>query len=267
MNFDPTTEKLAAASTGTLTATITLGGGATGWAAAKDGDTGDVFITSFTASGGGATALEIAYSANADALERSATINITPTGAGGARGTVFALVLTQLGTAATITVGSVTDGGGATLTPTGTTYSVSSSAQTLTVPINLTAPAENVSYTPNTGTFLTVTALSPPSVGYEIEFGANTGVQREVTLTFEALDGSSGSFTIPVTTAITITQAAGPPAITVGIVTDGNGATLTPTGTNYAVSSSAQTLTVPITLAGAAENVSYTSSRQAVFLR
>ena len=67
MSFDPTTEKLAAASTGTLTATITLGDGATAWTAAKDGDTGDAFITSFTpASGDGTTnnVLTIAYSAN-----------------------------------------------------------------------------------------------------------------------------------------------------------------------------------------------------------
>ena len=124
VSFDPTAEKLAAASTGTILATITLGGGATGWETAKEGDTGDVFLTSFTASGVGATVLEIAYNANGDALERSATIKITPTGAGGATGAVFSLVITQLGTDPTITVGVVTDVDGATITPTGTTYSV-----------------------------------------------------------------------------------------------------------------------------------------------
>ena len=41
-------------------------------------------------------------------------------------------------------------------------------------------------------------------------FGANTGAERSVTLTFEALDGSSNSFTPPVMTPITITQAAAP---------------------------------------------------------
>ena len=97
MNFDPATEKLAAASTGTITATITLGGGATGWEVAKDGDTGNAFITSFTDNRGSSTVLAIAYSANTTAVERSATINITPTGAGSATGPVFALVLTQLG--------------------------------------------------------------------------------------------------------------------------------------------------------------------------
>ena len=168
-----------------------------------------------------------------------------------------AITITQAAGPPTITVGIVTNGGGSTITPAGTNYAVSSSAQTLTVPITLTGTAENVSYTPQTGTFLTVTALSPPSIGYEIVFGANTGLLRDVTLTFEALDGSSASFGTPVTTEITITQAAGDPTITVGIVTDGDGSTITPTGTNYAVSSSAQTLTVPITLTGTAENVDY----------
>ena len=156
VNFDPTTEKLAAASTGTISATITLGGGATGWEAAKDGDTGNAFITSFTDNSGTSTVLEIAYSANADVLERSATINITPTGSGGATGAVFALVLTQLGTSATITVGSVTDADDTVITPTGTTYSVPATAQTLTVPITLTGTAENVSHTATTGDFFTV---------------------------------------------------------------------------------------------------------------
>ena len=43
-----TTEKLAAGCTGIISATITLGGGATGWESAKDGDTGNEFLTSFT---------------------------------------------------------------------------------------------------------------------------------------------------------------------------------------------------------------------------
>ena len=85
-----------------------------------------------------------------------------------------------------------------------------SSAQTLTVPITLTGTAVNVDYAPQTGTFLTsVTEQSSPSLRYEIEFGANTGAEREVTLTFEALDGSSNAFGTPVTTEITITQAKG----------------------------------------------------------
>ena len=66
-------------------------------------------------------------------------------------------------------------------------------------------------------------------------FDANTGVQRSVRLTFEALDASDASFSPAVTTVITITQVAGPPTITVGTVTDVGGATITPTGTNYAV--------------------------------
>ena len=120
MNFDITTEKLAAASTGIISATITLGGGATGWETAKDGDTGNVFITSFTDNSVSSAVLEIAYSVNGGVDERSATINITPTGADGTKGAVFPLVLRQAGapvvgpsvTAVTTTntVGSSSDG-------------------------------------------------------------------------------------------------------------------------------------------------------------
>ena len=256
VDFLYATEKLAAASTGIISATIALGGGATGWETAKDGDTGNVFITSFTDNSGSSAVLEIAYSVNGGVDERSATINITPTGADGTKGAVFPLVITQAG-APTITVGSVTDGGSSMITPTGTNYSVSSSAQTLTVPINLMGSAENVSYTASVGSFLTSVTKKTGPLRYEIVYDANAGVQRAVTLTFEAQDGSSNSFSPAVTTAITITQAAGPPAITVGSVTDAGNTVIMPTGANYSVSSSAQTLTVPIELTGAAENVDY----------
>ena len=109
MNFDITTEKLAAASTGIISATITLGGGATGWEAAKDGDTGGVFITSFTDNSVSSAVLEIAYSVNGGVDERSATINITPTGAGGTKGVVFPLVLRQLAAAPTIAAVTTTN--------------------------------------------------------------------------------------------------------------------------------------------------------------
>ena len=251
-----------AASTGRIAATLTLGGGATGWTATKSNDDSDAFITNFTASGGGTTVLDIDYSANAGTTERSATINITPTGAGSATGTVFSLVITQLGTAATITVGSVTDADDTTITPTGTTYEVDASAQTLTVPIELTAPAVNVSYTsvPDlASSFLTSVTLQTSPLRYEIVYDANAGAERSVTLTFEALDGSDASFVPPVTTEITITQAEAIPTITVGEVTDADDTTITPTGTNYEVDASAQTLTVPIELTAPAVNVSYTS--------
>ena len=116
-------------------------------------------------------------------------------------------MLTQLGTSATITVGSVTDADDTTLTPTGTTYSVPATAQTLTVPIELTTPAVNVDYSPKTGTFLTSVMEQSSPLRYEIVFGANTGAERSVTLTFEGLDASDASFTPAVTTPITITQA------------------------------------------------------------
>ena len=81
--FDPSADNLAAGTTGSVVATITLGSDLTGWTAAKEGDTGDAFITSFTATGGTTTPLVIAYSVNTGVL-RSATINITPTGSSGA---------------------------------------------------------------------------------------------------------------------------------------------------------------------------------------
>ena len=255
-----------AGGTGTITATITLGGGAEGWTATKSDDDTDAFISDFTASGDRDNlTLTITYNANTG-VGRTATLTLTTTGGTGAAATA-ALVLTQLAAAApTITVGGVTDDGGATITPTGTNYEVSSSAQILTVPIELTAPAVNVDYSPKTGTFLTsVTEQSSP-LRYEIVFGENTGGERSVTLTFEGLDGSDASFSTPVTTEITITQlAAAVATITVGDVTDDGGATITPTGTNYAVSSSAQTLTVPIELTAPAVNVDY-SPKTGTFL-
>ena len=255
-------ERLAAASTGTILTTITLGGGATGWSAAKDGDTGDAFITNLnsggTATGDASTTLGLVYTANGGAGERSVTINITPTGAGGSTGVVFPLVLTQLGTDPTIAVGIVTDGSGAVITPTGTNYSVSSSAQTLTVSIELTAPAVGVSETGSAGSFLTSVTKETGPLRYEIVFGENTTTaSRDVTLTFEGLNTTSTSFGTPITTSITITQEVAPPTITVGSVTDAGNTVIAPTGTTYSVLSSAQTLTVPITLAGSAVGVDY----------
>ena len=69
-----------------MSATITLGGSATGWEAAKDGDTGDAFITSLnsggTATGDASTTLDLVYTANGGAGERSVTINIYADGYG-----------------------------------------------------------------------------------------------------------------------------------------------------------------------------------------
>ena len=81
------------------------------------------------------------------------------------------------------------------------------------MPITLAGAAERVSYTTSGGTFLTsVTELSPP-FGYVIVFGENTGVERDVTLTFEALDGDGLSFSTAVTEQITITQLGAEPTL------------------------------------------------------
>ena len=204
--------------------------------------------------------MKLCLSANTG-LQRAVTLTFEALdGSSNAFGTPLttAITITQLAAAVpTITVGSVTDGDGTTITPTGTTYSVSSSAQTLTVPITLAGAAENVDYAPQTGTFLTSVTKETGPLRYVIVFDENPGVERSVTLTFEGLDGSDVSFGTPVTTKITITQAAAVPTITVGSVTDGDGTTITPTGTTYSVSATAQTLTVPIELTVPAVNVDY----------
>ena len=243
-----------AGGTGTITGTITLGGGAEGWTATKSDDDSDAFISDFTSSGDRDNlTLTITYNANTG-VGRTATLTLTTVGGTGVSATAD-LVLTQLAAAvATIRVGDVTDDGGATIMPTGTNYEVSSSAQTLTVPIELTAPAVNVDYSPKTGTFLTsVTEQSSP-LGYEIVFGENTGVQRAVTLTFEGLDGSDDSFSTPVTTEITITQLGAAPTIDVSTsVSDLTMIPASPAG-------GTGTITATITLGGGAEGWTATKS-------
>ena len=203
---------LGGGSSATITQTVTLGGGAEGWAVRKDGDDGDTFITNFTEEGNRTSnTLTITYSRNTG-VERTATLTISTEGGTGVAEEV--LELTQLAAPPTLTVGRVTEDGGFTVPPTGMTYAVLSLAQRLTVPITLAGAAERVSYTTSGGTFLTsVTPLSPP-FGYVIVFGENTGVERDVTLTFEALDGDGNSFSTAVTQQITITQLAAAPTLT-----------------------------------------------------
>ena len=85
--------------TGTITATITLGGGAEGWTVAKSDDDTDAFIESFTPASGDRTndMLTITYKENTGAT-RTATLTFTTTGGTGAAATE-ALVLTQLAVA------------------------------------------------------------------------------------------------------------------------------------------------------------------------
>ena len=64
----------------------------------------------------------------------------------------------------------------AVITPTGTNYSVSSSAQTLTVPITLTGAAVNVSFSPLvSSTFLTSVTKETGPLRYEIVFEREYG--------------------------------------------------------------------------------------------
>ena len=102
--------------TGTITATITLGGGAEGWTATKSDDDSDAFISSFLPASGDATELSLAitYSTNTG-VKRTATITLTTVGGTGSPATTD-LVITQLaaavvgpsvtGVTATNTVGS-----------------------------------------------------------------------------------------------------------------------------------------------------------------
>ena len=92
--FDPTTENLAATSTGTVSATITLGGGAGGFRVEKTGDDDDAFITSITPERGdrGNNVVSIVYTANPGEA-RNATLTFTTTGGtGSAVGEQFTLM-------------------------------------------------------------------------------------------------------------------------------------------------------------------------------
>ena len=90
--------------TATITATITLGGGAEGFTVAKSDDDSDAFIESFTPAGGDRTnlTLTITYKENTG-VARTATLTLTTTGGTGVADTEN-LVLTQLGAAPTISV-------------------------------------------------------------------------------------------------------------------------------------------------------------------
>ena len=77
----PDNTSIPAEPTGPITATITLGGGATGWTATKGTDPSG-FIESFTTNGGASTPLEIAYNENTGAV-RDVTFTITTTGGTG----------------------------------------------------------------------------------------------------------------------------------------------------------------------------------------
>ena len=90
--------------TGTITATIALGGGAEGWTATKSDDDSDAFISSFLPASGDATELSLAitYSTNTG-VKRTATITLTTVGGTGSPATTD-LVITQLGAAPTIDV-------------------------------------------------------------------------------------------------------------------------------------------------------------------
>ena len=190
------TEKLPVDATGTITATISLGSTATGWTAAKDGDVGNTFITSFTGSGSGSTSMVISYSANTGGTERSATINITPTGASSTTGAVFALALTQLGTPSTITGITATNTVGS-----GSPVSFDPSAQdlaadatgTLSVTIALGGAATGwtaAKVGDRSNEFITdFTASGGSSTLLEIAYSSNTGVtERSVTINLTPTD-------------------------------------------------------------------------------
>ena len=230
VSFDPTTENLAAASTGTITATITLGGGATVWEASKSLDTGNAFITSFTASGDASTVLEIAYSVNTDAFKRDATINIIPRDADGARGTAFQLGLTQLAAAPTIaavtTTNTVGSAAAVDFDPT-TEKLAAASTGTLTATITLgggatawtaakdgdTGDAFITSFTPASGDGTTNNVLT-------IAYSANTtDSERSATINITPADadGTTGSvfalvltqFAVPTIAVVTTTNTVG----------------------------------------------------------
>ena len=92
------------ASTGTITATITLGGGAETWSATKSADLTPAFITDFTSEGDRTSnTLTVTYNANTGA-ERSAVLTVVASGSSGSR--IARINLRQLGAAPTLTFGT-----------------------------------------------------------------------------------------------------------------------------------------------------------------
>ena len=341
--------------TGTITGTITLGGGAESWTATKSGDDDDAFITGFTTSGDRTSnTLTITYNANTG-MERSAVLAFQ------VRGSVsqlFSIDITQLAALPTLTfettpsdltgltelAGSFTiavstdgaatgwtavvtsDGDFASIDkefPSGVspnvitvTYLANADTDDRTGTITLTsvggspadiqvvsftqvglpgllvstAPSDLTSLSSETGTISVNVALFGSATGWrfvrsddpagflswsgtsgvggtnvlQITYQENTGaISREGSITLE----TTGGVGTPQDTVLTITQGFGPPMIRVGIVTDAGNTEITPSGTNYVVSSSTQRLTVPITLTGTAERVSIILLRTALFLR
>ena len=89
--------------TGTITATITLGGGAEGWRVTKSGDMTNAFITDFTSSGGrGNSTLTITYTPSNMDMPRTATLTVETVGGTG-NAITEDLVLTQMGASFTFT--------------------------------------------------------------------------------------------------------------------------------------------------------------------
>ena len=220
--------------TGTITATLTLGGGATGWTATESVDM-DGLIDSFTESGDRENpTLTITYNANTDAT-RTATLTITTTGGDG--DATWDLVLTQLAGPPTLSVATV---------PADLDLSMIPASPTGTITATITLGGSATDWMAAKSGDLTNAFSFLPGSGDEtnnrltITYNANTGVEREVTINLTPTDADGNAGTV---VPLTITQLGGPPTID-GISTDAPDNTMIP-GTPG-------TITATITLGGGA---------------
>ena len=213
----------------TLTVGVTLGGSAESWGVTETDD--ENFITTSEV---GDDSLRITISKNSSTASREATLTFTTTGG---TGTVMeTLVITQA-------VGPPT------LTLSRTTASVDAMEQTLTVGVTLGGSAEGwkVTETDDDENFITTSEVGDDSLRITISKNSSTA-SREATLTFTTT-GVTGE----ASQTLVITQAAGPP-------------TLTLSRTTASVDAMEQTLTVGVTLGGSAESWGVTETDDENFI-
>ena len=194
----------------TLTVGVTLGGSAEGWKVTETDDDENFITTSKV----GDDSLRITILENSSTASREATLTFTTAGA-----VPQTLVITQA-------VGPPT------LTLSRTTANVDAMAQMLTVGVTLGGSAESWDVTVTDNDFIGTLKVGDDSLRITISENSSTA-SREATLTFT----TAGA--VPQT--LVITQAVGPP-------------TLTLSRTTANVDAMAQMLTVGVTLGGSAES-------------
>ena len=205
---DPTDLSTLPATMGEVTATLTIGGGAAGWAASVM--SGGDFLSVAPASGMGNGPTTISYTANTGTASRMGTISIRTTGTG----TVFTrtLTLTQAGSTPSVhTLGVVTDPTDLSTLP----ATMGEVTATLTIGGGAAGWAASVM---SGGDFLSVAPASGMGNGpTTISYTANTGTASRMGTISIRTTGTGTAFT----RTLTLTQAGSTPSVhTLGVVTD-----------------------------------------------